>query len=161
MEDKNIIQEKSRPKQNSVVIRFLSTIRFLSLLCLSSFFLESSEEARSLTSALGPSGSLQQANSFPTALGPSTICLTISRPRPLLAPVISALTALVAIFKSAQRQLCLNSGASFNSEFADWPHPLFQIRHISYRSWPHPCTGVTFVQLEHHLKNQASHCDKA
>lgn len=51
-----------------------------------------------LTSALGPSGSLQQAISFFTGTLSFTIWPTISRPRPLLAPVISTFTDCAAIF---------------------------------------------------------------
>lgn len=70
------------------------------------------EGAVELTSDLGPSGSLQQAISFLTGKLPFTIWPTISRPRPLLAPVISTFTdRAAAIFsdRSCSALLCWGS----------------------------------------------------
>lgn len=103
------------------------------------------ERHSGLTSALGPSGSLQQAISFFTGTLPFTIWLTISRPRPLLAPVISTFTDCAVISSASSCCSLLGLNIMFSLVY---PHPH---SHVSLALVPFFFFFFTHLCFEHIL----------
>lgn len=129
-----------------------------------------------LTSALGPSGSLQQAISFFTGMLPFTIWTTISRPRPRLAPVISTFIERAAISSASSccslwgSKECLDSFSHTHVLISQpgFGPPFFFLIHLCFESiFVLRCSGHGLIGLmpwrqssngKHHLQEQFFIC---